>query len=183
MIELKGALDYIGLFALASVLGGVGGLAFELMQTRRGQTGWVESPHRVDRGRYHDWGVVANLIIGAIAAVAALWLFPPIAKTTVAAGHTTTTTEYDIIKVVGLSLIIGSAGSSVLAALQARALALVKDQEAQQTRRVAEKQLEHVKSIAESGASNEQIAAQVDGAKKAVAAVGGDGGLGNPEFA
>src|SRR3954462_9570803 len=103
MIELSGFWDYLGLFALAGVLGGIGGLAYELMQTRRGQTGQVESPHAVAGNRYRDWGVWANVIIGAVAALAALWVFPPETHSTVdAAGKAVSTTEYDVIKVVGL---------------------------------------------------------------------------------
>lgn len=182
MVELNGFWDYLGLFSLAAVLGAVGGLAYELMQARRGQTGLVEVPRALQRGRYRDWGVWANVTIGGIAALAALWVFPPEINTTVdAGGRSLTTTEYDVIKVVGLSLIIGSAGSSFLAAMQARALALVKDQEAKQTQKVAEEQLEAVKASVESGAPQTQVAAQLDSAKTAVQSVG-DSGLGNPAF-
>jgi hypothetical protein len=181
VIELNGFWDYLWLFTIAAVLGGVGGLAFELMQSHRGQTGWIEKPHK--SGRFRDWGVFANIVIGAIAAVAALWVFPPEVKTVVsAAGKTVSTTEYDSIKLVGLSLIIGSAGSSFLAAMQARALALVKDQEAKQTRQVAEAQIDALKSSVDSNAPKEQVAAQLDSAKSAVRSVG-DSGPGNPAFA
>lgn len=180
MIELGGFWDYLGLFALAAVLGGIGGLAYELMQARRGQTGQVELPHPVRGGRYRDWGLWANVIIGAIAALAALWVFPPEVRTTVdAAGKAATTTEYDIIKLVGLSLIIGSAGSSFLSAMQARALALVKDQEAKQTRKVAEEQIDAVKNSVDAGAPQGEVAAQLESAKLAVRSLR-DSGPGNP---
>jgi hypothetical protein len=182
VVELSGFWDYLGLFCLAGLLGAIGGLAYELMQARRGQAGWVELPRPVQRGRYRDWGVWANLTIGAIAALAALWVFPPEVKTTIdAAGKSTSTTEYDVIKVVGLSLIIGSAGSSFLAAMQARALALVKDQEAKQTRKVAEQQLDAVKTSVEAGAPKPEVAAQIESAKTAVQSLR-DSGPGNPEF-
>jgi hypothetical protein len=182
MIELSGFWDYLGLFGLAAVLGALGGLAYELMQARRGQTGQIEVPRAVPGGRYRDWGLWANMIIGAIAAVAALWVFPPEIRTSVdAAARTVTTTEYDVIKVVGLSLIIGSAGSSFLSAMQARALALVKDQEAKQTRKVAEEQIEAVKRSVESGAPTVEVAARLDSAKTAVTSLR-DSGPGNPTF-
>jgi len=186
MVELSGFWDYLELFALAAGLGGVGGLAYELMQARRGQTGQVEFPHLVKGGRYRDWGVWANVIIGAIAAiaaVAALWVFPPqIGPTVDAAGKVVATTQYDIIKVVGLSLIIGSAGSSFLSAMQARALALLKDQEAKQTRKVAEEQIDAVKSSVEAGEPHAEITARLDSAKVAVRSLR-DSGPGNPAVA
>lgn len=182
MVELNGFWDYLGLFGLAAVLGGVGGLAYELLQTRRGQTtGWIEVPHNVDRGRFQDWGVLGSVVIGAIAAVAALWVFPPESNAAVVAGKVVTTTKYDVVKVVGLSLIIGSAGSSFLAALQARALALVKAQEAKQTQQVAQTQLDDVKKAVESGVPHDQLAQKIDSAKAAVRSLQ-DSGPGNPQF-
>ena len=173
-------MDYAGLFGLAALLGGLGGLGYELMQARRGQTGMVEMPHSTRGGRYRDWGVWANIVIGAIAALAALWIFPPEIKTTVnAAGKSVTTTEYDVIKVVGLSLIVGSAGSSFLSAMQARALALVKDQEAKQTGKVAQEQLNAVKKSVETGAPQAEVVAKLDSASTAVKSVA-DSGSGNP---
>jgi hypothetical protein len=182
VVELDGFWDYLGLFGLAAILGGLGGLAYELLQTRRGQTtGWVEVPHEIDRGRFKDWGVWANVVIGSIAAVAALWVFPPESHPGVVAGKVVTATEYDVVKVVGLSLIIGSAGSSFLGALQARALALVKDQEAKQTQQVAQTQLDDVKKAVESGAPHDQLAQKIDSAKTAVRSLQ-DSGPGNPQF-
>ena len=174
MIDLNGTTDYVLLFGLATLLGGVGGLAYELLLSRRGQVGMIEVPHKVQGGRYVDLGVWASVIIGAIAAVAALWIFPPDVKTVVdAAGKSSTTTEYDIVRVVALSLIIGSAGSSFLSALQARALALVKDQQAKQTAAVAQAQLDHVKEAASAGATGADLASKVDSAKAAIRSVAG----------
>jgi hypothetical protein len=182
MTELHGWWDYTRLFTLAAILGAIGGLVFELLQAHRGQTGWVELPRSVQGRRYRDWGVFANMVIGAVAAVAALWIFPPEEKTVVdAMGKSITTTQYDVIKVVGLSLIIGSAGSSFLSAMQARALALVKDQQANQAVVVASKQLALVQSSVEADASKEQLAAQLASAKIAVKSIA-DSGAGNPEF-
>jgi phosphotransferase system glucose/maltose/N-acetylglucosamine-specific IIC component len=95
MIELKDWQDYLPVFALAAVLGAVGGLAYELLQSRRGQTGLIEAPHK-GPGKYWDSGWVGSVIVGAIAAVAALWVFPPEVSTTVAAaGKSSTITQYD----------------------------------------------------------------------------------------
>jgi hypothetical protein len=197
VIELVDWQDYTLLFALAAFLGAVGGLAYELMQTRRGQTGQVELPRKAGGGRYRDWGVWANIVIGAVAAVAALWVFPPEIETTVSesrpretrtegetgeptpgGGTSETTIEYDIIKVVGLSLIVGSAGSSFLSALQARALARVKEQEAEITRRVATDQIQTLEDEIQSGGSQESLAAAARTARSAVEATGSYSGGG-----
>ena len=178
MIELDGTRDYVILLLVAAGLGAIGGLAYELTLGGRGR---IELPRTTHRGRYLDLGVWANVILGAIAAPASLWIFPPEERTTVnAAGQTVTTTEWNIIKVVGLSLIIGSAASSFLTAMQARALALVKTQEAEQTRKVASQQLEAVKTAVEANVPADQVAAQVETAKVAVQSIASDPG--NPDF-
>jgi hypothetical protein len=182
VVELHGTWDYVGLFALAAVLGAIGGVAYELLLARRGQTGMIERPHPAQKARYYDLGVFANVIVGAIAALAALWVFPPEVKTTITdAGKTVSTTEYDIIKVVGLSLIIGSAGSSFLSAMQARALALVKTQEARTTREVANAQLDQVAASVEADAPKAEVTTQVRTAKAAMESVAASA-AGNPDF-
>lgn len=181
MVELKETIDYLWLFLLAAGLGAIGGLAFELMQTRLGETGLLEFPSR--RGAFRDLGFWASVLIGAIAAVASLWVFPPEVHTTVTQGgrSTTTTTEYDLIKVVGLSLIVGSAGSSFLSALQARALAKVKAQEAEITRRVANEQISLLEEHIEAGTPTEQLGMQLEAARTALEATR-TSGPGNPSF-
>jgi hypothetical protein len=180
VIQLDGTWDYVILLFVATVLGAIGGLAYELTLGGRGR---IELPRKTHRGRYVDFGVWANVILGAIAAPAGLWIFPPEEKTSVnAAGEAITTTEWNIVKVVGISLIIGSAASSFLTAMQARALALVKGQEAEQTRKVASQQLDAVKDTAmQANVTPEQVAAQVETAKAAVQSVAVSG-PGNPEF-
>jgi hypothetical protein len=45
------------------------------------------------RGRYRDWRVWANVLVGAVAAMAALWVFPPQTQTVIVqnAANVTTT--------------------------------------------------------------------------------------------
>jgi hypothetical protein len=181
MVELNGFWDYLWLFVLAAALGAVGGLAYELMQKRgRGMTGALEMPRSAQGGRLRDLGFWASLILGAIAALAALWIFPPTDKiVTSAAGKSDTITEYNVIKVVGLSLVIGSAASNFLSAMQARAMALLKAQEAETTKKVAQGQLDEVKKAAESDASHAEIAARAETAKRAIA---DSTPAGNPTF-
>jgi len=87
-----------------------------------------------------------------------------------------TTTEYSIIDLVGLSLIIGSAGSFFLSSLQARVLARLKDQEAAMTREVANSQLETIKDqlAAAAGASKIQVETSHGASSAAVPAHEGD---------
>lgn len=182
VFELSEVADYVGLFLLAAGLGGVGGVAYELMLNRGGDTGRIELPRGAGK-RFFDLGLAASVIIGAVAAVAALWVFPPTIKTMVdAAGKTITTTEYDLIKVVGLSLVIGSAGSSFLSALQARALAKVKEQEANVTKTVAKNQIDAIGAEVKAGASKPQLISRIEAASEAVKSVG-DSGIGNPKEA
>jgi hypothetical protein len=174
LVTVDSVLDYLGLFGLAAALGGIGGVAYELMRAHRGETGFTALPRRATEGKrqLENWGVFANIFIGAVAAVAALWIFPPTTTVTAAAagGAGITKTSYDVVKVVGLSLIIGSAGSSFLSAMQARALALVKQQEATTTRAVASAQIDAIAAHASGGGAEDTVAVAVDFAKKALAA-------------
>jgi hypothetical protein len=180
MVDLEGTFDYVLLFALAAALGAVGGLVYELTLTRGGQTGRLEYPHRTRR--FRDLGYLANMILGAVAAIAALSVFPPDVKTSVdAAGQTVSTTEYDLVSVVALSLIIGSAGGGFLSAMQARTLALVNAQKTKQTEELATGQLDAVEDKVRSEAPTPEVIAQLTAAKKAIASVR-DSGPGNASF-
>jgi hypothetical protein len=175
--------DYLLLFAVAAVLGGLGGLAYELTIGGRGR---IEIPRSEwDKGRYRDLGVWANVILGAIVAPAALSIFPP-EETVVTPGQPGTVTEWNIVEVVGLSVIVGSAASTFLTAMQARAMAVVKaqgavvkGQEAQQTAAVSAAGLDAVQKSAEADAPKEELVAQVKSVKAALRAVA-DSGPGNP---
>jgi hypothetical protein len=122
MVTLSGAHDYVVLFAIAALFGAVGGLAYELLQTRAKETGSIELPWA--RGwRYIHLGVISNLLLGAVAAVAISYFFTPElqVKETVN-GVTTVVTKWQIVKVVPLSLIVGSAGGAFLEAMKSRLL-------------------------------------------------------------
>jgi hypothetical protein len=172
MLTLGGWQDYLRMFLWAAALGAVGGLAYELLQSRRRQTGMFERPRTVGKGRaisYWDFGGFASLLIGAVAAVAALWVFPPEVVVKVGAdGASETTRQWDVVKLVGLSLVIGSAGATFLGSLQARALALVKTEEAAKTKAVADSQLSSIADAANAGAGSEEVARLADAARKAV---------------
>jgi hypothetical protein len=118
---------------VVALLGALGGLAYELLQ----------------RGRQTDQhlGWLAGPAIGATAALAVLYLFPPqIPTITVNADGTSTTSYvYDPVRLVALSLIVGSGGGTILTALQARVLAETnqrKAETAEQKVKTAEQKVE-----------------------------------------
>ena len=170
MVEVSGWKSWVFMFGLAAILGAVGGLAYELMQTRRRQTGMFEIPRRVGAdGRigYWDLGGFASMVIGAVAAVASLWIFPPEAVRVIKAG-VTPARQWDVVKLVGLSLIVGSAGASFLSALQARAIAIVKTQEAATTRKVAKAGINTIEAGAKAGADHTVLASLTESAKRSI---------------
>jgi hypothetical protein len=160
MIHLSGTGDYLTLFVLTSVAGLIGGLASELLLSRNGETGTFELPARKE-GLF-DLGGFAPLLIGAVVGVAILIVFPP--ETTIvtnaADGSTTSIRGYDTVRVVATSLIAGSAGGSVLSALQARVTAAVNESRVAFTAATGEQQVEQLRQTATAEAS-EQIRAAI----------------------
>jgi hypothetical protein len=128
MIELDSTWNTIVMLMVAFGVGAIGGLVAELLESRGKLQikGALELPKRVS-SRYFDLGFPANILVGAVAAVAILYFFPPSQQivTENPGGEPTTTVEYDLTKLVALALIVGSAGSRFLAALQARTIAAV----------------------------------------------------------
>jgi hypothetical protein len=125
MMDLPEPWNWVTMLLVAAALGAFGGLAYELLHRGRGTNehlGWVGSP-----------------VVGAATALAVLYFFPPHIPTVTVDenGVSTTTYAYDLVKLVALSLIAGSAGGSFLSAMQARLLTQVKEQELQHTKTVA----------------------------------------------
>jgi hypothetical protein len=124
MMDLPEPWNWMTMLFVAAAAGAFGGLAHELLHRGRSTNehlGWVTSP-----------------IVGAATALAVLYFFPPHVPTvTVENGASTTTYAYDLVKLVALSVIAGSAGGSLLSAMQARLLVQVKEQELQRTKDVA----------------------------------------------
>jgi hypothetical protein len=134
MITLTQPADYALLLVIAAVSGLVGGLGYELVQTRGNSSGSIELMRR--NGDFVDLGVAASLILGGIAAVAVLYVLPPqvTVSLTAADGQTTTTTQYDIIKLVSLSLVAGASGGALITALRNRVTAAVATQRTETTK-------------------------------------------------
>jgi 4-amino-4-deoxy-L-arabinose transferase-like glycosyltransferase len=117
MIDLPQPWNWIVMLLVAASLGALGGLAHEFLHKNRSteeRLGWFAGP-----------------LVGAAAALAILYFFPPQIPTVTVAedGTSTTTYVYDLVKLVALSLIAGSAGGTLLSAMQARVLAQVKEQQ------------------------------------------------------
>jgi hypothetical protein len=136
MVTLTGAVDYVWLFLTAAISGAVGGLAYELLRPGRSDTptgeietsGWLRVPFYRGQPRppIIELGVFSSLIVGAIAAVAAAYFFTPeVQVKEMVRGVEVVTTKWQIVKVVPLSLIVGSAGGAFLTAMQSRVLAQV----------------------------------------------------------
>jgi len=123
MVTLSSTSDIVIMLVVAAVVGlfaGVGGGLIELRrEPKSGKSAWAT--------------VGACVLLGAIAAVAILYFFPPeeTIKETTAGGVETTLQRYNLTKLVALALIVGSAGSSFLSAMQNRALALTNAQKAE----------------------------------------------------
>jgi hypothetical protein len=127
--------DYLWMLAAAAIAGAVGGFGFELMPVHsQCHMGAVGTPHRL-KGHSFDMGFFANILLGAITAVAVLYFFPPETKTVVtdAKGVSQTNMSYDLVKLIALSLIVGSAGPSFLSSIQGRLAGALNEQKTELT--------------------------------------------------
>jgi hypothetical protein len=121
MVELNSnsvsALIYMLL--VAAFCGALGGLAYEVLERLR-QDG--------TSSRRKLWWF-GGPFIGAVAAVAVLYVFPPLITIVQQKpdGTESTVYRYDMVKLIALSLITGSAGVSIIGNLQARVVAGIKE--------------------------------------------------------
>ena len=117
-----------------------------------------EMSGRLSGTRFVDIGFPASLILGAIAAVAILYFFPPVVEKIVAGENNAppkTTHEYDLIKLVALSLIVGSAGPAFLATAQSRVMSAINAQRADTAVQTGKTQVDQVaESLRSSGATD-----------------------------
>ncbi len=131
--------DFLLVFLLALVSGAVGGLVYELL-ILQGRIEWPHKPteeEKLEESTYaiteftYDLGVFARLIIGALAAVAAMLVFSP----------STTFT------MIATALVAGSAGTSVFRSVQDRLLAVVAQKDAADSKAQASAQAAKVEEI------------------------------------
>jgi len=131
VIKLVQDVDYIYMILIAGGVGAIGGLGAELLLKRADNTGTIEVPHRLKGTNLVDIGFPASLILGAIAAVAVLYFFPPVVEkiATGASGEQPkVTNEYNVVKLIALALIVGSAGPAFLATAQSRLMSALNAQ-------------------------------------------------------
>jgi hypothetical protein len=160
--ELKTASFWLTLL-VALVFGGAGGVVYELLILQ----GAIEWPHRTSdtelqeplpyavAGNLLDLGVWARVIIGGLAAIAAVWILSPETALGLVAG----------------AIVAGSAGTSVFRSLQDRLLATLAQKEAAEVRSTSKLQLQKVSEALQrleaaqaAGAGGKTTAAAVPGA-------------------
>jgi hypothetical protein len=124
MVSLNSTGNTVLMLLIAAGVGLIGGLAAAVIETRR-----ADSPVKFSAGRF-----VGSILLGGIAAVAILYFFPPEESVEVGAK---VVEQYNLTKLVSLALIVGSAGTSFLLALQTRTLALAAKERAEATEETA----------------------------------------------
>lgn len=178
MLTLETSGDYLLMVLIAAVGGLVGGLAAELLLSRDGQTGAFELPGR--RTGLFDLGGFATLVVGAVAGVAILLVLPATATvvTTEADGSTTTAASFDLVRLVATTLVAGSAGGSVLTALQSRVTAAINEARVEFVRATGEEQVDRVRDAAvrQLGTMAESSAVRPAGARARSIGTGPAGG-------
>jgi hypothetical protein len=155
LVELAKPHDYVTLFALAALFGAIGGVAYELAQNRSGGTGSLALPTRTGN-RILDLGFVSSMFLGAVAAVAVSYFFTPeVQVTKVVNGATKAVTEWQIVKVIPLSLIIGSGGGAFLDAMRSRILSEVNAQKVTATQAAGKAAVAQVAQVAKAAAAGQ----------------------------
>jgi hypothetical protein len=120
MIVMTTWRDSAIMLGLAAVFGAVGGLVGQLMAMQQATAvSMASDPHKPDFGSTR-WiaNLLVGVLVGAAAAVTALYLLAPI---------TNSTGTYDVIRLVASSLVVGTAGTAFITAAQMRLSAAVSD--------------------------------------------------------
>jgi H+/Cl- antiporter ClcA len=122
-IDLTSTKTKLVLALLVVLAGAIGGLAAELMKTRKisgtDEDGGIELPKLLSR-RYFDLGFPASLFLGVVAAAVAVWVFDLI-QTVQQSGKSVD--QYNIVRVVGVTLVAGLSAPKFLQTAQERLLA------------------------------------------------------------
>jgi hypothetical protein len=159
MVPLASPHDYLVLFALAALFGGIGGVAYELAQNRSGSTGSLSLPS-LTHWRFLNLGFISSMLLGAVAAVAVSYFFTPEVQVKEAVKHgTKILTEWQIVKVIPLSLIVGSSGGAFLEAMRGRVLGQINAQKVAATQAVGKAAVAQVAQVAKAAAAGQATAA------------------------
>lgn len=130
MIALDSTWSTVVMLLVAGGVGLIGGIGAGLLEMRRTaaanseKLGTAKPPCPHEESKWS--GFWSSVFLGGVAAVAILYFFPPTQEvvTVAPSGETATQTSYELTKLVGLALIVGSAGAAFLQMMQTRALAL-----------------------------------------------------------
>jgi hypothetical protein len=160
MVALSHTINYVVMFLVAAGVGMLGGLAAELLLKRAESTGTLEWPHSIAGTKLFALGFPGSLFVGAISAVAILYFFPPVTETVKSAE---TIREYNLLKLVPLALIVGSAGPAFLATAQSRLMSALNAQKVDALSETAKNQLVQINESAKAavpGAVRQAVAEQ-----------------------
>jgi hypothetical protein len=162
MVTIKSVHDTIIMMLVAAGVGAVAGLGAYVLQSKSDDDN-LEWP--------------GSVLIGAIASLGVLYFLSPITKTaiTLPAGSVKTTSQYDLLKLVSLSAIVGSAGRAFLAAMQARATGLLNQKAVADVKATTPKALEQAQ--ARIGADVEGVKAQISTLAPELHALAGAAGV------
>jgi hypothetical protein len=151
VIKLAETVDYVYMLLVAAGVGAIGGLGAELVLNRTEGTGILALPGSTKDKALWRLGFPASVIVGAIAAVAILYFFPPVVEKVVVGPHggaSETISEYQLAKLVPLALIVGSAGPAFLSTAQSRLMSALNAQKASATADAAKAQVEQIAASA-----------------------------------
>ena len=137
MIELDSTWNTVVMLLVAAGVGLIGGIGGAFIEWRQRCAAPVTSGAGSCNSRL---SALSCIVLGGLAAVAILYFFPPtqeVVEPATDGAEPVVTTFYDLTQLVALALIVGSAGAAFLQALQTRALAMAKAQEAEATKATA----------------------------------------------
>jgi hypothetical protein len=122
MIELHSTWNWVVMLLVAGLVGMLGGIGAAFIEWRQR----CASPELHANVCSPRKNVISCIVLGGIAAVAILYFFPPtkVVIESAGEGEPEENTFYNLVELVALALIVGSAGAAFLQALQTRALAL-----------------------------------------------------------
>ena len=109
LADAMGQPEFRVVLLVTLIFGAMGGLVYELLVLQ----GSVEQPHRVQEGGWvYDLGVWGRMVMGSMAAVAALYVISP----------------DDAYKLVAVAVVAGASASAIFKSLQSRVEAMVAQQ-------------------------------------------------------
>jgi hypothetical protein len=151
VIDLTHTVDYVYMLLIAAGVGAVGGLGAELVMNRAESSGTLALPGSTKDKAIWRMGFPASLIVGAIAAVAVLYFFPPVVEKIVTGTNgapAKTVNQYELAKLVPLALIVGSAGPAFLSTAQSRLMSALNAQKAEAVAETAKSQVDQIATSA-----------------------------------